>query len=269
MVKNLFKHEAKAWLRIMSVIFGITLAIAAIFRIVQFFENDSIYYSVIVGSAAFMFVTSLLVCLAAPTVFGITRFYRNLFTGEGYLTLTLPVTPANHLVVKVTTSVAFSLLSVFVCIVSFTLATAGEVFAEICKAADYLIKLIPEEISGHMAGYCIEALFLFVFAIFAEFLFFDACICIGQLFRKNRALAAVGVYFGFYVISQIFSTIVSIYIAVLEEQGKLESVYAFFQKYPCEAVHIMFCGSLILSAVLSCIYYLICHGIIRNKLNLE
>lgn len=269
MVRKLYKHEFKAWLRVMSVIFGITLAIAAVFRIIQIFESDSIYYNIIEGSAIFMYVIALLVCLAAPTVFGVVRFYRNLFTGEGYLSFTLPVTPANHLGVKVTTAVTFSFMSVLVCIASGMIVTFGEVFTEICKAADYLIKLIPEDISGHLIGYCVEFLIFLVVALFVEYLFLDTCICIGQLFRKNRVLAAVGVYFGFYVLTQILGTVFGVVMVVLEETGMLDGLYVMIGAHPRETIHIAFCGMIVLYAFLALVYYLICHRIIHKKLNLE
>ena len=68
----------------------------------------------------------IMVALAFPFVYSVIRFYRNLFTGEGYLSFTLPVTPANHLWVKVVTAVSFSLLSVLVAALSGVIITAGE-----------------------------------------------------------------------------------------------------------------------------------------------
>lgn len=269
MVRKLYKHEFKAWFRIMSIILGITLAVAGMLRIIQLFETNTVYYNIINGSAIFMYVIALLACLVSPVIFGIVRFYKNMFSGEGYLTLTLPVTPANHLGVKVTTAVVFSILSFVVCMVSVMIVTAGEVFTEICKAADYLVKMIPEDITGHLIGYCIEFFLLMLVALFSTYLLYYTCICIGQLFRKNRVLAAVGVYFGFYVLNQILSTILSVVMVVLEETGMLDAFYLLIGEHPRETVHLVFAGMIVLSGILSLVYYLICHGIIRKRLNLE
>lgn len=269
MVGKLYKHEFKAWLRVMSVIYGITLAVAVMLRVAQIFESDSIYYNIIFGSGVAMYIIALLVSFAAPVFFGTVRFYQNLFTGEGYLTFTLPATPANHLGVKVTTAVAFSILSVIVCVVSVMIVTAGEVFTELYKAADYLIKLIPQDISAHLTGYCVEFMLLLLVGFFAEHLLLDTCVCIGQLFRKNRVLAAVGVYFGIYMITQVLSTIFSVGMVVLEETGTLEPLYAFIAEKPYETAHMVLCGLIVLLAALGLIYYLVCHWIICKKLNLE
>lgn len=269
MVKKLYKHETLAWFRVLSVIFGIVLAVSAMHRIIQIFENDTIYYSIISGSASFVYTLAVMTCLAAPVVFGVVRFYKNLFTGEGYLSFTLPVTPANHLWVKVVTAVVFSLLSALVCLVSVLIVTAGEVFTEICNAAEYLIRQIPQDIAGHLAGYCAEILVLLIVSFFASFLLNDACICIGQLFRKNRILGAVGVYFGYYVITQILSTIMGVMLVILEETGSLDAIYSFIEKHEMETVHIALCGSIAVTAVMALVYWLICHHIMRKKLNLE
>lgn len=269
MVGKLYKHEFKAWLRVMSIIYGITLAVAVMLRAAQIFESDSVYYNIIFGSGVAMYIIALLVSFASPVVFGVVRFYRNLFTGEGYLTFTLPATPANHLGVKVTTAVAFSVLSMLVCIGSVMIVTAGEVFAEICKAADYLIRLIPGDIAGHLAGFCVEFVLLLLVGFFVEHLLLDTCVCIGQLFRKNRVLAAVGVYFGIYMITQVLSTALSVGMVVLEEAGTLEPLYALIAENPYETAHMVLCGLIVLLAALGLIYYLVCHWIIGKKLNLE
>lgn len=269
MVKKLWKHEYLAWLRVMPLIYGITLAIAALLRIVLIFENDSLYYGIVFGSAVFVFVVALMVTLASATVFGIQRFYKNLFTGEGYLTHTLPVTSANHLWVKVLTAVSFDISSVLVCILAGVIATAGEVFGEICKAAEYLLRMIPEEYIGHAAGWTAEFLVMFVIAMFSSQLLFYLCICIGQLFRKNRVAAAVGVYFGLYAISQVLSTILTVVFAIMGENGVWDGILEQIAQHPVASVHIFLCGMIVLTALMNLVYFWICHWVVHKKLNLE
>lgn len=269
MVRKLYKHEILAWLRVLAILFGIVLAVSVMHRIIQLFENDSVYYSIINGSVSCMYGIALLVSSAAPVVFGVVRFYKNLFTGEGYLTFTLPVTPADHLRVKLWTAVGFSVVSGIVCLVSVLIVTAGDVFTEICKAVAYLLEMIPEKMVGHAVGYCLEGVVLLVASTAGSFLFYDACMCIGQLFRKNRILAAVGVYFGFSVVSQILSTVLGVALAILEASGALDGIYAYAETHVAETVHIFLGGSIAATTVLTLVCWLICHHIIRKKLNLE
>jgi hypothetical protein len=269
MVKKLYKHEFLAWLRVMPILYGLMLAMAAINRCIQLFENDSVYYDIIFGSSVTIYVIALAAGIAAPMLFGVVRFYRNLFTGEGYLSFTLPVTPANHLWVKVVTAVSFSLLSVLVAALSGVIITAGEVFHEICKAIAYLLKEIPQALAGHLALYCLEMTVLMILSAFSAYFLYYMCICVGQMSRKNRILAAVGVYFGVYLLTQILGTGLSIVLVVLEAAGVLDHLLMLLEEYPKEAIHISLCAGILTSTVISAVCYLVCHRIIRKKLNLE
>lgn len=269
MVKKLFKHEFLAWLRVLPIIYIIVLTVAAGHRILQIFENDSVYYDIVSVGALFMYAVGLMVCLAAPTVFGIVRFYKNFFTGEGYLTFTLPVTPANHLWVKSITALVFGIASILICLLSAMIITAGEVFTEICLAADYIFKAIPENLVTDLIFYVLEYAVLMLVSFLGSHLFYGSCICLGQLFRKNRVLAAVGVYFIYYIITQVFSTIMTVVFMVLGESGALEPILKYVGSHITESIHIALCGSLGLAALMTFVYYVICHWVIRRKLNLE
>ena len=269
MVKKLFKHEFKAWLRVMPIIWGIVIAAAGLHRIVRLFEVGSTYYNVISGSALVMYAVALIVCIAAPVVFGVVRFYRNMFTGEGYLTLTLPVTTESHLWVKTLTATAFTVASVLVAILSVPVITMGELFAEICKAGAYIVRIIPAEYKGHFIGYCFEIPLLLLVAIFGAHTYYDTCICIGQCAKKNRVLAAIGVYFGVYVATQILSTILLIIIIVMENAGMLESLIEYIEDNLEEFLHIVFGVGTVVTAALSAGCWLISRFVLRKKLNLE
>ena len=269
MVKKLYKHEFLAWLRVVPIIFCITLLSAGFHRILQLFETDSVYYRIVSGSLLVVFSVALLATLAAPVIFGIVRFYKNLFTGEGYLTFTLPVKTTTHLLVKTTTNLVFCIAAFLVCIASFCLITAGDVFAEICKAAAYIWKDIPQKYVGHTAAFIAEFLTFLLLATIASTLLFDACLCVGQLAKKNRILLAVGAYFIYYIATQIIGTVLVVGATVLELAGKLQPIYDYIQKNPLPSVHIGFAIASTFYILLSAIFWFISRGILRKKLNLE
>lgn len=269
MVKKLYKHEFLAWLRVIWIVWSITLVSAGFNRVIQLFENDSVYYSILIGSSTFLYVVGLLCCLAFSLIFGVVRFYRNFFTGEGYLTFTLPATKAQLLWVKISTAVCFSILSAVVCMASGCIVMAGEVFEEVCKAVAYLSKGFTAEEVAHVIGWALELLLLLLAAEISNHLFYYACICIGQLFRKNRVLAAVGVYFGFYVVAQILSTIGMVVFTMLTAAGALDGVMDWIVENPEIFIHSFLGGFTALAALTDLVYWWICHHIIRKKLNLE
>ena len=269
MVKKLYKHEFLAWLRIVPFIFGITLITAAFHRVLQLFETDSVYYGIVNVSAIVLYFVSLVVCLATPVVFGIVRFYKNLFTGEGYLTFTLPVKTTTHLNVKVITTAVFSVAAFVVCFLSALIITAGDVFTELWKAFLYLWKMIPVEDSRHILGYAAEFCVLMLVAVFATILLYNACLCIGQLAKKNRILLAVGAYFIYYFITQVFGTIFVIVFTILESTNALAKIYSFILGHVWLSGHLGFAIAIVLYVLLGFVFWLICRYILRKKLNLE
>lgn len=269
MVKKLFKHEYLAWLRLLPLIYGITLVVAAMLRLLMVFETDSVYYDIVLFSAAFMYVVAVMVTLATPTVYGILRFYKNLFSGEGYLTHTLPVTPAAHIWVKLLTALSFTVASGLVCLLSGMIVTSGELFSEICKAISYLLGNIPPDAIPHLSGWLAESILLSLLSILNVHLLYSLCICLGQRARKNRVLAAVGVYFGFYMVSQILSTVMMVVITILGESGALDKLLTWIESDPVTFIHLLLIGLCLLVILVNIVYYLVCHWTIRKKLNLE
>ena len=269
MVKKLYKHEFLAWLRIVPFIFGITLLTAAFHRLLQIFETDSVYYGIVNVSAIILYVVSLLVCLATPLVFGIVRFYKNLFTGEGYLTFTLPIKTTTHLNVKVITSAVFSVAAFVISLLSVCIITAGDVFTELWKAFLYLWDMLHIDAANHLIGYAAEFCVLMLVAVFASILLFNTCLCIGQLAKKNRILLAVGAYFIYYFITQVFGTIFVIVFTILESTNVLAKIYSFIQGHMWLSGHLGFAIAIVLYAFLGLVFWLICRHILRKKLNLE
>lgn len=268
MVKKLFKHEFKAWLRVMAIIWAIMIAFAGAYRVFLCFESDAVAYTVISVLAAVLFVLFLIGCMAFGEIFGVVRFYKNLFTGEGYLSFTLPVTAGNHLWVKALTNAAMMVITFLIATVSVLIISAGDVFTEIVKAASYLWGKLPEEAVGHIIGYGAELLVLvFVGSVFGPMLYY-ACICIGQLFRKHRVLGAIGVYFGYYYICQILGSVLTGVLAAISETGTEETIVEM-ATFPYEGFHVILGAGIVWTVLIGMVYFAICHRIMTRKLNLE
>lgn len=269
MVRKLYKHEFLAWLRVIVFFWAAALLTAGINRIVQIFETDSIYYRIPFVASIAVFGASLLATMVAPTIFGIVRFYKNFFTGEGYLTFTLPATKKQLLFVKISTAVCFSAASAVVCLISSGIVMAGELLVEVSKAAAYLMKGFSTEEALHLVGWGLELLLLILLADIGNHFYYYTCICIGQTFRKNRILAAVGAHFVFYMVGQVLSTVMMIALTILGEMGVWEPLGEFFKNNPELSIHLMFIGGIVLSALWNLVYWTVCHWVINKKLNLE
>lgn len=269
MVKKLFKHEFLSLMRLLLPVYAILIGESILGRIMQIFESDSIVYITITVFSAIVYFISISAVFMLTTVFCVVRFYKNMFTGEGYLTFTLPVTPTQHIMVKTLTAMAFQVFSALSVIISLSILTMGDASNEIIKAAVYLYKMIDPSITPHLWLYALEIIILMILAGGVGIMLFYTCITIGQTFNKNRILGAVGVYFGYQVAMQILSSIFSIMLSVFVSEEVSKTVARFIEAHIKGFIHSAICGSILLSALLGMVYFIIIKAIITKKLNLE
>ena len=269
MVRKLFKHEFLAYARVMSLVYIILLTMATVGRVIQFFENDSIVYTIVSVIANITYSVSIFAAIAFCSVFTIVRFYKNLFTSEGYLSFTLPVTPSQHILVKSVTALSFDILTWIVILISGCIITAGEMLTEIFKALGYIFRKLYELASFQSILIGVEVLLLLLVLSVSGILLYYLFIAIGQLFKKNRILAAVGASFVYYILTQICSTIVLIVFSVFVSPEALEAFGQFVLSHPYTSIHVGMCSLIVLSGIFSVIYFLVTKVIITKKLNLE
>jgi len=269
MVRKLFKHEILVYLRAVLPIQLILIAVAAAGRVLQIFEADHVIYDIIFGSAVFAFVVGCIGCIVYNFVFAVIRFYKNLFSGEGYLTFTLPVTSAQHIWVKLLIAFLFQGISVVIVLVSVSIMTAGDMFTEIIKALGYMVNSAYTLLEGQLIFYVLEAILLLIVTALTQMLLYYTCISIGQLAHKNRVLAAIGAYFVYYFMMQILSTILMVVFTSITFQLDMERVMIYISEHYYEIMHWILCGASVITSIMGGIYFLIVHSIIHKKLNLE
>ena len=273
MVKKLFKHEFFALWRVMGIVYAILLTIATVGRFIQFFETASTSYAIVFRFSCITYGISVAAALGFAFVLGIVRFYKNLFSAEGYLTHTLPATPSQHIWVKAITAVTMQLVTILVVLLSGCIITAGDMLSELWKSAAYLLSKLFGVIGFHSVLLGFELLVFFVLMMFSTLMLCYTCISIGQLSKKNRILAAVGAYFVYYIASQVVSTILVVVISILSMSGALDGFFVWLvelsQHHPYILTHgtIWVCALLPLAAIW--VEFLIIRGIISRKLNLE
>jgi len=267
MVKKLFKHEIVSYLRTLLPVNLIVLAIAIMTRVVLFFENDSIIYGLVAGSSIVMLFVGIIACIYMTFIVSIVRFYKNLFTAEVYLMFTLPVTPTQHIFVKLLTAMLFEVIAIVNIILSMTIFISGELFVEILKALGYLLKDLFS--SPHAVFYFIEVLIGILIAGAYAYLLWYACISLGQRSRKNRIFMAVLAYFAYYMITQIVATVFMIVVMILGSAGVLENFANFFVLHPYASVHILLIAYDLFMAALGTLFFFIVRNTMKNKLNLE
>ena len=269
MVKKLFKHELDAYTRTVVPMYLVLLGVALIGRFVQFFESESDAYMILFGSSTVAFVISAVACVVLTTFFCIKRFYSNLFSYEGYLSLTLPVTSTQHILVKNTVAVLAEIATLLMIFVSTCVFTLGDVCVELFKASGYLTKVFYQTFGGQSTLIIIEAIVAVLLAVAGSMMVFYACIAIGQRAKKNRVGAAIGVYFIYYLIYQAIGTFFIILFTVFYDAWNLEQFVQYLTNHPDAAMHLYLGIFIFIGLVLYIVGFIVTKRTMDRKLNLE
>lgn len=213
MLGKLFKHEWKAISKLLLVLHGFILIFAILSRI--FFEASGGFdvaasagaekaVGVITGLLIF-FLMLILFCAAVFTsVYIGYRFYKNIFTEQGYLTNTLPVTPTQIIVSKGLTGLLWTVIDVIVLAAALLIMFANGEFMSVLLSAlgrcfHYLFAL---------PAFCWIFLIMLLLSPFLTILHLYFCVAVGSLVPNHKILGAIGVYIVSYVAVQVFSTVI-------------------------------------------------------------
>ncbi|MBR0466039.1 MAG: hypothetical protein IJJ40_00895 [Clostridia bacterium] len=269
MVKKLLKYDFSALSKPLIPMYIVMLSIALFNRIVQFFESDGVAYNIFFISSTILFVISIAVSFVYTLAVCVVRFYKNLYSHQGYLTLTLPASHSEHILSKLISSVCAMAVTLLAVIISVSVCTAGDVFGEIIKAALYIFKQYFRLTKVHGAFYILEFILVLLATTVAELLTIFTSVTVGQLAKKNRILLAFGVYFGIYVAWQIIETVLLIIGAVFVNTDIAEKLLDYIAENTYQCIHIALIGFLLIQLAVSFAGFFITRKIMRTKLNLE
>ena len=184
MVIKLMKHELRALFRIVLYLGIATLGLTIIGRLLMLGDPESVLGILFCVIGIYL---GLIVVLSG-FIWSVRQFYSSLFTGEGYMTFSLPVTPMQIIWSKLLSALIMSLFGSVIFLASFSIfATAlppeaiqeyGQIFAQLFDALGTYFASDPL--------LAVEAVIQFILLLPMELLFFYAVISVGQLFTKGR-----------------------------------------------------------------------------------
>lgn len=239
MLGKLMKHEWLSVWKIPTLLIGVLLAASllcgATFSL-PMWKSDWIGLPLSALALFMVYYMSIIVCSVGITVYMAVRFYKSMFTDEGYLTHTLPATSHQLLLSKVITMCIWSLIGIIGVAVSvFIVAGCVYIFwADVFGGLGYELRSLlhelaqMEELKG-VFGLILTTIFMVIASTFSGTMTVVGSISIGQMLRKHRILGAIGAYFGITTIVQIISTIVMFPImfgvAMANDPSSVFSVY--------------------------------------------
>ncbi len=279
MLRKLIKYDFKALSRYLIVIHAMLLITAVLGRLlfVGRIMSDPGRLSN-AGAIATIIGIIIYVILFMTAVFGTMLmiaicFYKNLYSDEGYLTHTLPVTRGQLLISKTVSGSVWMLLDMMMVILSlFILVLTRPVLDSFSSSWDELLSAMGFPASTGYGKILLAFAVLFIVSAVGNVVLIYVSITIGQLFSNHRVLGAVVVYF---VINTIVSIICSIagtvfsmssFIHAADESSFVMMVNdgVIYQVYAR-----LFLFSLVLEIILAIGAYTVTYLLMQKKLNLN
>lgn len=276
MLKKLFKYEWKFFWKVPATI-NLALIIITLVGITSFITPlwtiESTIIDILMVTGLMFYIIAIFAGSIAISVYIAIRFYKSIYTDEGYLTNTLPVTPRQIVLSKLFVSSIWTFITVIVIFISiFTL-----IFVSVFSYSDINvfyrlsdswkeIKVIVDYELGYdgfkLTVYMILSILYTVISTFFSILMLFSAISLGQLFTRHKVAGAVGWYIGEFMIVQFtLSVLQSIPVLLNINNTNYRDFASFFDP--------MFYGSIILTLVCSFGLFFLTEYMMKRKLNLD
>jgi len=271
MVKKLIKHEFIYYFRSYGMFMPIILAIGIMTKVFSLFGDKTIIGNIISFFSFFLLMLGSIALILLSTVAIVVRFYKNLYSSEGYLTFTLPVSNFDHIFVKLLAALAWQAICYLTVFAAMFLPSIGQDFGALFDEFSTLFTFLFSKCGVvNVIFYIIEAIILFFLSAASGILLFYACISLGQRARKNRVLMAVVAYFVYYSITQVVTTILMIFLAVLlVATGLINRIEEWVTLHYVPAIHIGLIILIAISVAMTTLFWFISQNTMDKKLNLE
>lgn len=284
MFRSLLKHDMRAiwrkWWIMLILLPGLALAAGAALHVLQANPHGPVGMIFQILSALFLVVAYI--ALFGSSFYAVilvyTHFYKSLYTDEGYLTFTLPVTKGQILASKTVnaffwTSIHTLLIVGCLAIVVLMIPQGNSDMSPILDLFAELGSMITDDLWRDMGGwlivYAVELALLVALSVLLTVALVHLCITFGSMVaKKAKMLAAIGIYYGFNVVlTTAFELIV-----LLGIDPFISGLFELLLPLPDQTVYLAFALMAlivcVIVATLAAVVYFITQNILERKLNL-
>lgn len=284
MLRKLMKHE---WIATRRILLPVNLTILLITCIGCIFLGTDILQGEnslpLVVLLIILYALSMLVLCMVSSIYLLVRFYKNLFSREGYLMFTLPVTPAQLLNSKLIVALLWSFFNSLLMIASiFALGfSSGYYVAGHSSSTDKsafltgLLSALSGEAQDSVSfqevfGYTpLELLLLctvcIIISAFFSMVMGYLAIALGQLIEKYKVACSIAFYIALYICTQIITSIIMIVVNIDTLLGDTQAISSLTGSI----YQTVLPSSAILNLILGILFYIITSWILHKKINLD
>lgn len=273
MLGKLLRYEIKSTARLFLPLYAALLILGLLNRLflaVSRLHASNFVLALPATTVTVFYVLTAMAAFVMTLVVMIQRFYKNLLGDEGYLMFTLPVTPVQHLVTKLLVSCLWIFASVAVMALSLVAMLADRQFfaglwPSLCNMfSSFSFSTTPSICSVILYG--VEFIVLILLGTISSILMIYFSISLGQLFNRNKLLAAVGAYLVINTALQVLSSLLFIPLSFPNVNGILTS---FLTANPYLSLHLALGAGILGALLLSTAFFLGTNYLLSRKLNLE
>lgn len=278
MLGKLIKYEWKAMWKILLLINAFTVFVTILgVCAMQLMASDSTLnsdFTAIIAVLLFMLYYATIIGVSfAIIIYTGVRFYKNIYTDEGYLMHTLPVTKNQLIISKLivhSLCVALTGLLVFCSVVVLFLPLFALILEDPSISLSYIWSemriVLFEELDVSILLLTGTIVFYFVVLIIStisSILSMYGAISIGQTFQKHKVMGSILCYVGIYSLLQTLNTMLMMPIMISNQLGNNDNFN--FITYMNQILFVTLISTLITGVV----FYFITHYMMSKKLNLD
>lgn len=259
MLNKLLKYEFKSTGRTFLPIYGALLITSFLTRLFVFNKDfsNSFFLGIFQVVISSLFGFLLMAVFILTLVVSLQRFYKNLLGEEGYLSMTLPVRPWQHICCKSLTSLVWYIFSSIAAFLAFLiLAYEKGMLGDFFKAIVTLIR--RGSLNAQILTACGEFFLFAALGILAFTMMLYASMALGQLNANKRLLTSFGAFLALNFLVQILMGVL----------GNLAAQWIF----PVSddwAIHVALLLSIVVELFFLAGFFAITNYILSRKLNLE
>lgn len=274
MLGKLLKNELKATGRIFIPFYGALLILTVFTKLAliigapDFFSDNVSTNPIaqIILTICFSLYVILVIALSVMTlVIIIQRFYKNLFTDEGYLMFTLPVKTWELVLSKLLVGMIWSFVCLLMIVISCIVLSLGAfTLMDLTQVVQNAYFDFYNEFNMNLNILIFEVVLSSVVNTIASILMIYMSIAIGHLFRQHPIVASFGAFIVVTIILQILGSVFMAFFAVGNLENQItESTQAI------ATIQLFINGSTLCNVVLCGIFYFITQYIMKHRLNLD
>ncbi|HIX64438.1 MAG TPA: hypothetical protein H9852_08440 [Candidatus Mediterraneibacter colneyensis] len=265
MLGKLIKYDLKAASKLFILLHGIYFLICVVSRFfymdrLNFFRPDE---PLVISLTLFVCLMTLLIsALSIFTWLQIAfRFYQNLFSKEGYLSWTLPVSGPQHLWGKIISGYILMALDIIVISAGILLLVTG---SNVTTAYSVIADQITQEMGISISSFSAILFAVCLISAVGSVIMIYFSVAVGQLFPSHRVLGAIAAYFITSFVIQVLSVILMIIFGCFPGY----EFYAAQGSTMTDFLSGILTLSIALTLVITVIQYIATHYIMKKKINL-